>query len=68
MEMTLACVLGIDCVYSNNDSVSIPSDAEHSDTVAWEDFTDGFDEHYGIGDFGYSHSDFDIFPPDVCNI
>lgn len=69
--MSLASVSGIDNVYSNNDSVNIPGGAEHSDTVTWEDFTDEFDEHYGIGDFGYSHNDFDIFPPvsmDVYNI
>ncbi|XP_063615437.1 uncharacterized protein LOC134788475 isoform X1 [Penaeus indicus] len=63
MGMKLASVSEIDSVYSYNDSVNIPGDAEHSDKVAWEDFTDEFDERYGVGDFGYSRGDFDIFPP-----
>ncbi|ROT73696.1 hypothetical protein C7M84_007859 [Penaeus vannamei] len=51
--------------------VNIPGDAEQSDTVTLEDFTDEFDERHGIGDFGYSCDDFDIFPSvsmDVCAV
>lgn len=75
MGVSLASVSAIDNVYdnvySNNPMVNIPGDAEQSDTVTLEDFTDEFDERHGIGDFGYSCDDFDIFPSvsmDVCAV
>ncbi|XP_069982204.1 uncharacterized protein [Penaeus vannamei] len=41
-------------------AVSIRSPRERS--MQFEDFTDQFNTHFGVADFGYGNDDFDVFP------
>lgn len=69
--MKLASVNVVNDIYVNSNPVHLPDEMEPSEPMALDDFTDDFDKHFGIGDFGYTSDDFDVFPPvsmDVCTL
>jgi len=53
---------GFDNCFNDLDEVYCFADSPREGSTPFEDFTDHFDNHFGVADFGYDAEDFDVFP------